>query len=124
LFDFRHNSNAIQLLVLDRMDDPVTPLLSQWTYQAMLHELFGISGNRVRLNVSRYETQDVVISSTSDEFYAKNMYSNYGDLGLAMNKLVDDFQVRYTNFIELEFERYIYSTPSLDVRPSQNLTSS
>lgn len=92
LFDFRHNSNAIQLLVLDRMDDPVTPLLSQWTYQAMLHELFGISGNRVRLNVSRYETQDVVISSTSDEFYAKNMYSNYGDLGLAMNKLVDDFQ--------------------------------
>jgi len=58
----------------------------------MLHELFGISGNRVRLNVSRYETQDVVISSTSDEFYAKNMYSNYGDLGLAMNKLVDDFQ--------------------------------
>jgi len=69
-------------------------------------------------------TQDVVISSTSDEFYAKNMYSNYGDLGLAMNKLVDDFQVRYTNFIELEFERYIYSTPSLDVRPSQNLTSS
>ena len=24
-------------------------------------------------------TQDVVISSTSDEFYAKNMYSNYGE---------------------------------------------
>ena len=25
-------------LVLDRREDPVTPLLSQWTYQAMVHE--------------------------------------------------------------------------------------
>ena len=72
----------------------------------MLHELFGISGNRVRLSASANEsqvnvalkgffecllveylsqmtlhhssTQEVVISSTSDEFYAKNLYSNYG----------------------------------------------
>ena len=57
-------------------------------------------------------------------FFLNILHVSAGDLGLAMNKLVDDFQVRYTNFIELEFERYIYSTPSLDVRPSQNLTSS
>lgn len=92
LFDFRQNSGSSQLLVLDRMYDPVTPLLSQWTYQAMLHELFGIRGNRVRLSASANESQELVISSTSDEFYAKNMYSNYGDLGLAINELVDDFQ--------------------------------
>jgi hypothetical protein len=30
-------------------DDPVTPLLSQWTYRAMVHELIGISNNRVLL---------------------------------------------------------------------------
>lgn len=34
---------------LDRRDDPVTPLLSQWTYQAMVHELLAIQNNRVSL---------------------------------------------------------------------------
>ena len=37
------------LLILDRFDDPVTPLLNQWTYQAMLHELLGIRNNVVEL---------------------------------------------------------------------------
>jgi hypothetical protein len=39
LFDFRRSDGTFQLLVIDRMDDPVTPLLSQWTYQAMVHQL-------------------------------------------------------------------------------------
>jgi hypothetical protein len=34
---------------LDRRNDPVTPLLSQWTYQAMVHELCGITNGRVKL---------------------------------------------------------------------------
>ena len=36
LFDFRRGDGAMLLLVVDRLDDPVTPLLSQWTYQARL----------------------------------------------------------------------------------------
>jgi vacuolar protein sorting-associated protein 45 len=37
------------VLILDRADDPVTPLLTQWTYQAMVHELLGLHYNRVSL---------------------------------------------------------------------------
>ena len=33
LYDFRRGDGATLLLVLDRLDDPVTPLLTQWTYQ-------------------------------------------------------------------------------------------
>jgi vacuolar protein sorting-associated protein 45 len=33
LFDFRRTEVAPLLLVIDRRDDPVTPLLNQWTYQ-------------------------------------------------------------------------------------------
>lgn len=33
LFDFRRTEVAPLLLVVDRRDDPVTPLLNQWTYQ-------------------------------------------------------------------------------------------
>lgn len=33
LFDFRRTEISPLLLILDRRDDPVTPLLNQWTYQ-------------------------------------------------------------------------------------------
>lgn len=77
LFDFRRTETSPLLLVIDRRDDPVTPLLTQWTYQvewlyiilkftffhnfllkvyldllllqAMVHELIGIIDNKVHL---------------------------------------------------------------------------
>jgi hypothetical protein len=49
LFEFRKPDTAPILLLVDRRDDPVTPLLSQWTYQAMVHELLGIENGRVNL---------------------------------------------------------------------------
>lgn len=51
LFDFRLTQVAPLLLILDRRNDPVTPLLSQWTYQAMVHELIGIHNGRVNLGL-------------------------------------------------------------------------
>ena len=53
LFTFQRGAAAPPLLlVLDRRDDPLTPLLTQWTYQAMVHELMpgGIKANTVDLS--------------------------------------------------------------------------
>jgi vacuolar protein sorting-associated protein 45 len=50
LFDFRKTDTPPILLIVDRRDDPVTPLLTQWTYQAMVHELLGIKNGRVDLS--------------------------------------------------------------------------
>jgi len=50
LFDFRLTQVPPLLLILDRRNDPVTPLLSQWTYQAMVHELLGINNGRVDMS--------------------------------------------------------------------------
>ena len=52
LFDFRLSQLPPLLLILDRRNDPVTPLLNQWTYQAMVHELLGIQNGRVDLSQS------------------------------------------------------------------------
>lgn len=49
LFNFRRTDTPPILLVLDRREDPITPLLTQWTYQAMVHELLGIYTGRVNL---------------------------------------------------------------------------
>lgn len=71
-FEFRQESNPV-LLIVDRRDDPVTPLLNQWTYQAMVHELLTINNNRVNLShvkdISK-ELKEVVLSAEHDEFYA------------------------------------------------------
>ncbi|XP_075213229.1 vacuolar protein sorting 45 isoform X2 [Lycorma delicatula] len=94
LFDFRQQEVSM-LLILDRRGDPITPLLSQWTYQAMVHELLTITNNRVNLShipgISK-ELQEVVLSSEHDEFYADNMYLNYGEIGQTMKELMDEFQ--------------------------------
>ncbi len=40
---------SVLVLLFDRRLDPVTPLLNQWTYQAMIHEAFGIRNNVVQI---------------------------------------------------------------------------
>jgi hypothetical protein len=50
LFDFRRPDTPPIMLILDRRNDPVTPLLTQWTYQAMVHELIGIHHGRVDMS--------------------------------------------------------------------------
>jgi hypothetical protein len=97
LFDF--NNAALDtppiLLILDRRNDPVTPLLTPWTYQAMVHELLGIHNNRVDLsNVPdiQKELKEIVLSGDQDAFFRKSMYLNFGDLGATIKDYVNQYQ--------------------------------
>ncbi|XP_021285250.1 vacuolar protein sorting-associated protein 45 homolog [Herrania umbratica] len=95
LFDFRRMEMSPLLLIVDRRDDPVTPLLNQWTYQAMVHELISIQDNKVDLrSISNLpkDQQEVVLSSEQDAFFKANMYENFGDIGMNIKRMVDDFQ--------------------------------
>lgn len=95
LFDFRRPEVTPLLYVLDRKDDPVTPLLTQWCYQAMVHELLGLNENRVNLRDApnvRKDMLELVLSTTSDEFFAQHVHANFGDLGMAVKQLVDKYQ--------------------------------
>lgn len=98
LFDFRMIESGAPpplLLILDRRDDPVTPLLNQWTYQAMVHELLTINNNRVDMSVVKgvpKELKEVVLSSEQDDFYANNKFSNFGEIGTTIKNLMEEFQ--------------------------------
>ncbi|GAK64134.1 sec1-like protein [Moesziomyces antarcticus] len=97
LFDFRRTENAPLLLILDRRNDPVTPLLTQWTYQAMVHEVLGIRNGRVSLADAdgvRPELQEIVLSGDQDPFFSANLYDNFGDLGASIKKYVLEYQSR------------------------------
>lgn len=104
LFSFSQTSQPL-LLLIDRRDDPVTPLLNQWTYQAMVHELLTINNNRVNLSnipgISK-ELSEVVLSAEQDSFYADNMFMNYGEIGQNIKNLMDHFQSKAKSHKKIE----------------------
>jgi hypothetical protein len=77
LFDFRLTQVPPLLLILDRRNDPVTPLLSQWTYQAMVHELLGISNGRVDLSKLPDIRPELKVSKTIDSSMMKLTHDSF-----------------------------------------------
>ncbi|QRW27097.1 vacuolar protein sorting-associated protein 45 [Rhizoctonia solani] len=98
LFDFRLTQVPPLLLILDRRNDPVTPLLTQWTYQAMVHELLEIQpGGRVDLSMVpdiRPELQQITLTPPTDPFFAQNLFANFGDLGATIQEHVKSYQAK------------------------------
>ncbi|KAG1051193.1 hypothetical protein G6F43_006590 [Rhizopus delemar] len=105
LFDFKRPDTPPILLILDRRNDPVTPLLTQWTYQAMVHELIGIHHGRVDMsNVPeiKHELKEIVLSPDQDPFFKKSMYLNLGDLGATIKQYVDEYQTKTKSNMNIE----------------------
>uniref|UniRef100_A0A8C6VNN9 Vacuolar protein sorting-associated protein 45 n=1 Tax=Nothobranchius furzeri TaxID=105023 RepID=A0A8C6VNN9_NOTFU len=78
---------------------PLTHILCrcvlQWTYQAMVHELLGLNNNRIdlsRVPGINKDLREVVLSAEHDEFYANNLYMNFGEIGTNIKNLMEDFQ--------------------------------
>jgi len=93
------------VLICDRRDDPVTPLLNQWTYQAMVHELLNLENNRVDMKNTpnvRVEQKEIVLSAHSDQFFETNLLSNFGDLGVAIKEYVESYQEQTKNTANIE----------------------
>jgi hypothetical protein len=62
IYDF---NKKCTVLILDRSGDPVTPLLTPWTYEAMLHEFIpgGIMDNTVALRADTGVVRSCVTAS-------------------------------------------------------------
>lgn len=118
IFDFRKVDTPPILLVLDRREDPITPLLMQWTYQAMVHHLLGINNGRVDLSSVpdiRPELKEIALSQDQDPFFKKNMYLNFGDLGSNIKDYVEQYQSKTKNNADIEsisdMKRFIEEYP-------------
>ncbi|CAI2355510.1 unnamed protein product [Caenorhabditis sp. 36 PRJEB53466] len=84
---FENAKSDTVLLVIERSQDIVTPLLNQWTYEAMIHELLNIKNNRCSCS-----EQIIVLSEQHDEFFAQNITSNFGEIGQNIKTLINKFQ--------------------------------
>ena len=113
--EFKESENQFEkesrcvLLITDRREDPITPLLNQWTYQAMLHELIGLQNNRLNLakgeelkNVSEAELKEFVVSSHQDTFFHNNMFINFGELAQNIKEFIDQMSNARQKSIKIE----------------------
>ena len=87
------------VLIMDRKNDPVTPLLFPWTYQSMINELLGINNSNNSVDLSYLpnigeELRTVIMNEMQDPFYARSMYMNFGDLSTLLKQYVDDYKVK------------------------------
>lgn len=104
LFDFKLQDTPPLLLILDRKNDPITPLLTPWTFQSMVHELIGIENNTVDLADVPGIADDltkIVLSSKQDKFYADSMYLNFGDLSDKIKDYVLQYKSKTTSSKEI-----------------------
>ncbi|KAJ1967382.1 vacuolar protein sorting-associated protein 45 [Dispira parvispora] len=118
LFNFRQTDTPPVLLLLDRRNDPVTPLLNQWTYQAMVHELLGIDNGRVDLTSVpdiRSDMKEVILSVDQDSFYHKTLYYNFGDLGENIKQYVEEYQKKTQSNMKIDsiadMKRFVENYP-------------
>jgi vacuolar protein sorting-associated protein 45 len=100
------------LVITDRLDDPVTPLLTQWTYEAMIHEIIGFQNvNEVVLDDdvapptaaanreggSEAQTTPAtdhihVLTPQGDPFFQQHRFSDYGQVCCAVSELVETYK--------------------------------
>jgi vacuolar protein sorting-associated protein 45 len=90
------DTNGI-LLLFDRKEDPVTPLLNQWTYQAMIHELIGINNNILEIKKDG-DVEKIVLSDIDDKFFSNNINNDIGDVASKVKELVETMNKEQTMF--------------------------
>ncbi|KAK9453689.1 Sec1-like protein [Dipodascopsis uninucleata] len=105
LFEFRKMDTPPVLLILDRKNDPITPLLTPWSYQAMVHEFLGINNGRVDLSKVpdvRPDMKEISLTTDQDQFYMDSMFMNFGDLGASIKEYVDKYQSKTKSNMNIE----------------------
>lgn len=84
------------LLIVDRRNDLITPLVNKWTYYAMIHEQLNIINGRISLlespNLQPKDPKEMLISIEKDQFFEENYFRNYGELGSTLKEAVENLK--------------------------------
>lgn len=80
-----HQIDNALILILDRRNDPVTPLLHFSYYYPAIHDLFTIDNNIVKIGSNEY-----IIDERNDKYVEKLGVSHLKDAGMAISEKMDE----------------------------------
>jgi vacuolar protein sorting-associated protein 45 len=75
-------SEGVDLLIFDRREDPITPLIYNWSYQSLVNEFLGIEANSVKIKGSSH----LFARQTDDSLLDANWSRNYGEFTRALRE--------------------------------------
>lgn len=88
--------NTSLLLIVDRRNDLITPILNNWSYYSMIHEFFSIKNNRINLadvpDRQEKDPRELLISVENDRYFEDNYYKNYGEVGATLKLAVENLK--------------------------------
>ncbi|EAN31312.1 Sec1 family protein [Theileria parva strain Muguga] len=90
------------LLVLDRKDDLVVPLMNQWTYRAMIHELIGINNNKIVVDDSEFVL--------NDHFFNSHIFHEFVHVEEDLNTLISQNKLNTINTVNIVKSSKTYNT--------------
>ncbi|XP_064620960.1 vacuolar protein sorting-associated protein 33A-like [Lineus longissimus] len=94
------------ILILDRTVDPLTPLLSQLTYEGLIDDVFGIHNTSVKLPPEKFASKSggsaenivelkKVILNSAEELYAEIRDKNFNAVGPVLSKKAKLISAQY-----------------------------
>jgi vacuolar protein sorting-associated protein 45 len=99
-------SSDTLLLILDTKNDPVTPLLTQWTYEAMVHELLGLNDQKISHKddtiLSQSFKKDDIIIDSEDIFWRKHRFDNIAELEEAIKQELNEYKQKHQKQAKLD----------------------
>lgn len=81
------SEGTMDLLILDRRDDPISPLIYNWSYFSLVDELIGIENNSVQGNNN---VKEIFSRSSGDLFLDEFWIKNYGETSKELAKKLKD----------------------------------
>ncbi len=76
---------SMDLLIYDRREDPVTPLIYNWSYQSMVNEFVGVDNNSVKVSGGSGKPE-VFARQTDDAFLDRNWLKNFGEFSMDLSR--------------------------------------
>ncbi|ORM41193.1 Vacuolar protein sorting-associated protein 45 -like protein [Babesia sp. Xinjiang] len=84
------------LLIYDRKFDCVTPLMNQWSYQAMIYEMLPVTRNSVRIG-----EEDFILNPDFDDFYGSHLFKEFTDVESALSVMIQDNKKTFTDAVNI-----------------------
>ncbi|ODN00291.1 Vacuolar protein sorting-associated protein 33A [Orchesella cincta] len=69
------------MILIDRQIDPLSPLVTQLTYEGLIDEFYGISNNQVKLPEEKFGETKTIFLSSGEELYAELRDKNFSAIG-------------------------------------------
>lgn len=83
------NEGKNLLVILDRKNDPITPIITSWIYLPLIHNIFDIKNNKI--------FENTIININSDKFLNDNCFKDYGalcdNLKCFISEYIDDTNI-------------------------------